>query len=77
MTASGRQQVIVILEELLDQWRAGPPGDWENHSIPEYLEAMSAWLSVYEHSHANRGQSAPADGWIVFAQALRAAAIYE
>jgi hypothetical protein len=38
---------------------------------------MAAWLQVYEHSYTNQGQPVPADGWTVFAHALRAAAIYE
>ena len=77
MTASGKHQVIAVLEQLLSQWRDGPPADWENQAIPEYLEAMAAWLQVYEHSSTNQGQPVPADGWTVFAHALRAAAIHE
>lgn len=77
MTAPGKHQVIAVLEQLMSDWRDGPPAGWENHAIPEYLEAMVAWLRVYEQSYTNRGQPVPADGWIVFAHALRAAAIYE
>jgi hypothetical protein len=49
----------------------------ENLTIPEYLEAMAAWLEVYEHAYINTGRSVPVDGWTVFAQAVRTAAVYE
>ena len=42
MTAPGKHQVIAVLEQLMAQWRDGPPADWENHAVPEYLEAMAA-----------------------------------
>jgi hypothetical protein len=77
MTHSDKQQVIAVLEQLVSQWGAGPPADWENTSIPEYLEAMAAWLRSYERAYLNMGEPVPADGWAVFAQALRAAVIYE
>ena len=77
MSDTARQEVIAALEQLRDEWAAGPPGRWENWTIPEYLGAMAGWLSSYEQAFVNSGQPVPADGWAVFAHAVRAAAIYE
>ena len=64
------------LEQLRDLWAAGPPGRWENWTIPEYLGATAAWLKNYEQAFVHSGLPAPADGWPAFAQAVCAAAIY-
>lgn len=77
VSAEGKPEVIAALRQLVSEWRAGPPDGWENLTIPEYLEAMAAWLEVCEHAYINTGRSVPVDGWTVFAQAVRAAAVYE
>jgi len=46
-------------------------------TIPDYLEAMAAWLEGFEQVYVNTGRQVPTDGWTVFAGALQAAAIYE
>jgi len=46
-------------------------------TVPAYLEAMAAWLEVYEQALINTGRPVPEDGWTVFAKAVRAAAVYE
>ena len=56
---------------------AGPLGRWENLTIPEYLDAMAAWLESYEQAFISTGRPVPADGWTIFASAVRAAAINE
>jgi hypothetical protein len=38
---------------------------------------MAAWLKEYEQSYINTGRPVPEDGWTIFAQAVRAAAVYE
>lgn len=77
MSAEGKREVIVALQQLLSEWEAGPPRDWGNLTVPAYLEAMAAWLEVYEHAFINTGRPVPEDGWTVFAHAVRAAAAYE
>lgn len=67
----------MVLRRLLSEWGDGPPGRWENQTIPAYLEAMAAWLESYEQSYINTGKPVPADGWTIFAHALQAATIYE
>jgi hypothetical protein len=77
VSAQGKHEVIAALQRLLSEWAAGPPGHWENLTVPAYLEAMAAWLEVYEQVFINTGRPVPEDGWTVFANAVRAAAIYE
>ena len=47
------------------------PDEWENPTIPAYLDAMSAWL-------ADSNQSAVGvDSWSTLADALQAGRVYE
>jgi hypothetical protein len=66
-----------VLHALLAEWHAGAPKRWENMTIPDYFEAMAAWLEGFEQVYVKTGRQVPADGWTVFAAALEAAAIYE
>ena len=72
-----KEHVIEVLHGLLSEWHAGAPERWENVTIPDYLEAMAAWLEGFEQVYVNTGRQVPTDGWTVFAGALQAAAIYE
>jgi hypothetical protein len=72
-----KDDVIEVLHGLLAEWSAAAPERWENLTIPAYLEAMAAWLEVYEQAYVNTGRQVPSDGWTVFAAALQAASIYE
>lgn len=74
----GREEVAETLNRLLADWSGdSPPNDWENWTIPAFLEAMKAWLGSYENAWANRGEVPPTDGWVVFKHALEAGARYE
>jgi hypothetical protein len=78
----GRDRVVAAVHELLDEWSgplhaATPPEDWENVTVPQFLEAMAAYLGSYENTWTNRGQVPPTDGWVVFEDALKAARFYE
>lgn len=68
---------MATVRELRLEWSDGPPANWENRSLPDYLAALAAWLADSEGYHADRGVPVPADGWQVVADALRAAAVYE
>jgi hypothetical protein len=74
MDESGRSRVVSILKELAGEWEAGPPPDWENDTVPAYLEAMAAWL---DDSDGYYGRFPPKDPWVYFGDALRAGALYE
>ena len=62
---------------LLDDWSDGPPADWENVTVPDYLDAFASWLEDCDGYYADRGVAVPGNGWEVVAAAVRAAAIYE
>ncbi len=52
--------------------------DWENVTMPDYLEAMSAWVTDMDGYYKNANEEMPADvSWKVFAQILSAASKYE
>ncbi len=79
---SDRAEVLGTINALLSEWKGPhhaptPPDDWENWTIPQYLEAMAAWLESYENAWTNRGEEPPTDGWVIFGHALQAAARYE
>lgn len=72
-----RDRLVAAVRELLADWSDGQPANWDNHSLPEYLESLAAWLADCEGYYANRSIQVPWDGWQVAADALRAATIYE
>ena len=77
-TISGaRDELILTLERLADDARSGRTDSWENETLPEYLEALAAWLRVYENAYLNTGRTVPTDIWDVLTAAVRAATIYE
>jgi len=58
---------------------AEAPDQWENHTLTDYLEAMSAWLldankneGTIAHGILSKGPS-----WRTFANILLAASVYE
>ena len=76
-STEGKREVITVLQQLPSECAAGPPGHWENLTVPAYLEAIAAWLEVYEQAFINRGRPVPEGGRTVFAKAVSAAAAYE
>ncbi|MEU0793170.1 hypothetical protein ABZ342_24110 [Amycolatopsis sp. NPDC005961] len=73
---AGRDRVVATLRTLVAEGADGPP-DWENDTLPRYLEALAGWLRDCEGYYANQGIPLPADGWQVFRDALVAATVYE
>jgi hypothetical protein len=51
---------------------------WENADLQSFLEALAAWIDDADGWYRNTGRELPAGGdWTFFAQALRAATMYE
>lgn len=51
---------------------------WENVTLDDFLEAMSAWLKDIDGYYLHRGEELPANvPWRFFAQILLASAAYE
>jgi len=72
-----KERLVAAARELLADWSDGPPANWENLSLPDYLEALAAWLNDCDGYYASRGVPIPWNGWEVTRAALRAATIYE
>jgi hypothetical protein len=73
--SGGRDRVIETASNLALEALKGAP--WPNDTLGRYLEALSGWLANSGGYHANRRQVPPGDGWVVVADALRAATTYE
>lgn len=72
-----KDRLAGAVRELLADWSDGPPANWENQSLPHYLEALAAWLADCDGYYANRGTPIPWNGWEVMQAAVRAATVYE
>ncbi|MBB5808897.1 hypothetical protein F4560_008665 [Saccharothrix ecbatanensis] len=75
--ARHKDRLATTVRALLADWSDGPPANWENHSLPDYLESLAAWLDDCDGYYANRGVPVPWNGWEVVQDAMRAATIYE
>lgn len=66
-----------FVRDLLREYRADADA-WENTTLPDFLEAMSAWIDDMDGWYANRGEAMPDQpSWATFAQILGAATVYE
>lgn len=72
---SGRDNVVEILTNMCSELAAG--ADWENDTLPRYLEALAALLESIENSYTNSGLPVPDDPWEIIGKALRGAREYE
>jgi hypothetical protein len=65
------------LEELRADLGANS-ADWENSTLEDFLEALSAWTKDLDGYFENRGEQVPADpDWALIAKMLSAARVYE
>jgi hypothetical protein len=72
-----RSELVALLHELLHNLQT-TPGEWENRSLEDYLEALAAWVEDCDGYYANRGEKVPQDpSWRFLGEALLAAKIYE
>jgi hypothetical protein len=54
------------------------PGEWENKTLPDYLESMASWTEDMDGYYQNMGLPMPENiNWKVFANILVAAKMYE
>lgn len=71
------QDAAAFIQDLLKEFEAGAE-NWENVTLYNYLEAMSAWVDASDGVFENRGVSLPnAESWQLVAQVLLAATAYE
>jgi hypothetical protein len=72
-----KDRLLGQVRELLADWSDGPPANWDNKTLPDYLEALAGWLNDCEGYYRSRGVPVPWNGWEVMAAAMRAATVYE
>lgn len=54
------------------------PSEWENRTLPEFLEAMTGFVGDLDGYCKNRGElGAPEPTWKLFAEILLASSMYE
>jgi len=72
-----REDLALFVQELAHSLRTKPQ-EWENVSLPEYLEAMAAWIEDADGYYANAGKPVPQQpSWQNLAEILLAAKHYE
>ena len=72
----GRQAVLDTLENLIADFDENG-AEWENTTLPHYLHALSVLLGSIENVYTNLGKPRPSDPWIVIADSLDGARVYE
>jgi hypothetical protein len=72
-----RKEFVAFVRELLQNLQT-TPGEWENQSLEDYLEALAAWVEDCDGYYANRGEVVGKDpSWKFLGEALLAAKFYE
>jgi hypothetical protein len=75
--ARHRDRLSAVVRQLLADWSDGPPANWDNKTVPEYLDALVGWLDDCDAYYARGGVPVPWNGWQVVGAAMRAATVYE
>lgn len=77
LTIKSRNDFIVFIQYLIDDFRENPE-NWENKTIPDYLEAMQSWIEDMDNYYINMKRPIPHDvDWKTFADILMASKMYE
>lgn len=72
-----RQDLAVFISALREDLETNS-ASWENPSLPQFLDAMGAWVEVMDQVYKNEGLTLSEDQpWGLFATMLLAARIYE
>jgi hypothetical protein len=79
LTRVSTREDLVDFVRLMSVVAASPESDdWENRSLPRFLEALSAWLGSMSGYYRNQGLEVPdLPTWRLVADMLVAATIYE
>ena len=74
---NSREDFVDFIQSLRQDYEQAPE-EWENRSLPDYLEALAAWTgSMYNYYKNNKLPNPPEENWRVFAEILLAAKYYE
>ena len=72
-----REDLALFVQELAQSLRTKQE-EWENAALPDYLEAMAAWIEDSEGYYVNAGKPVPQQpSWQNLAEILIAAKHYE
>jgi hypothetical protein len=71
----GRDQLLEALAEIRAELDTG--AEWENDTLPRFLEAFAALLGSIENAYLNTGRPVPTDPWELMVTAIRGASSYE
>jgi len=74
---NSKEEFMEHLSSLISELEHNPE-KWENKSLPEYLEALKAWVNDMDGYYKNINYNTPQNvNWGIFADMLTAAKIYE
>src|SRR5882757_4864722 len=48
-------RLAASVRALLADWSEGQPANWDNYTLPEYLESLAGWLEDCAGYYASRG----------------------
>lgn len=72
-----RQDLVEFISALRHDLETNPD-NWENSTLPRFLEALAAWIDSMDQFYRNQGaEFSEQQPWDVFATMLLAARIYE
>ena len=72
------RQDFVEFVRLLNSQLTEQPLAWPNSQLPDFLEALAAWVEDMDGYYRNRGEALPdPPDWKTYASALSAARVYE
>lgn len=73
------RKTFITFIDLLRKDSLDHPETWENVTLPDYLNAMSAYANDIQGYYKNTNQNINADNpnWSTFADIVRGASIYE
>lgn len=76
-TIKTKSDFINFVELLLENLKSNPE-EWENKTLPNFLEAIASWTEDMDGYYKNNNLPIPENiDWKVFANILAAAKIYE
>jgi hypothetical protein len=76
-TVASADDVAAVVERMRNDLHEHP-GEWENHTLERFLDALAACLTAQRQLYTNMGEQYPATAeWRLFAEALVAATGYE
>jgi hypothetical protein len=73
---NSKEEFIAFMESLQENLKKNPE-NWNNKTLPEYLEALTSWVDDREDYYLNKKVSIPPIDWKALADILFGATMYE